>query len=321
MHYCTVEFVSTCPGLRVLGITHQGPHSFLAGCRHSPTSSAPCPQHSICKGRKHSTEEQHSQLPSILSDGELLHQNVQPGWQRGQVSRGANHPSAALPIDNPKGRWNVGGDSIRDGVPPHVHGVQDDRQNRLAARQLGYSLFWCLRGEVSSGLSLNQQDFVSAATKVGIKQPLTAWNLLDRNGDNQATLEEVISGVEQVFLYSSFCSPFRIIRVLAPSRTFSTHQSCCLQVYDNRATLFLTLRDSQTVVSQVERAIYVSLLVLLAFVSLAIFDIGTLQRTWTGLSAGLLSFSFIFGNSIRQVQSLHVAYVSQPEAVKCLCGG
>jgi hypothetical protein len=74
-----------------------------------------------------------------------------------------------------------------------------------------------------------------------------------------------------------------------------------VQVYDNRKSLALTLKDSQTVVAQVERAIYITLLLLLAFVTLAIFEPGRLQRTWTGLSAGLLSFSFIFGNSIRQV--------------------
>ena len=73
------------------------------------------------------------------------------------------------------------------------------------------------------------------------------------------------------------------------------------QVYDHRKALARTLSDSQTVVAQVERAIYVTLLVILVFVIMAIFDPDSLQRTWTGLSAGLLSFSFIFGNSIRQV--------------------
>jgi hypothetical protein len=52
---------------------------------------------------------------------------------------------------------------------------------------------------------------------------------------------------------------------------------------------------------QVERAIYITLMVICVFIVVAIFDAGSLQRTWTGLSAGLLSFSFIFGNSIRQV--------------------
>jgi hypothetical protein len=55
---------------------------------------------------------------------------------------------------------------------------------------------------------------------------------------------------------------------------------------------------------QVERAIYITLMVIFVLVTVAIFDAESLARTWTGLSAGLLSFSFIFGNSIRQVLPL-----------------
>lgn len=50
------------------------------------------------------------------------------------------------------------------------------------------------------------------------------------------------------------------------------------------------------------QAVYITLLIVLAFVVLAVFDTNRLARTWTGLSAGLLSFSFIFGNSIRQAR-------------------
>ena len=73
-------------------------------------------------------------------------------------------------------------------------------------------------------------------------------------------------------------------------------------MYDNRKSLALTLLDNATVVRQVERAIYATLLIVLAFVSLAVFQPSSLRSTWTGLSAGLLSFSFIFGNSIRQAR-------------------
>ena len=55
---------------------------------------------------------------------------------------------------------------------------------------------------------------------------------------------------------------------------------------------------------QVQKAIWITLFIIWVFVVVAIFDAGSLQRTWTGLSAGLLSFSFIFGNSIRQVRCL-----------------
>ena len=65
------------------------------------------------------------------------------------------------------------------------------------------------------------------------------------------------------------------------------------------AMLGYAKRPATTHAARVQ-AIYITLLIVLAFVVLAIFDTNRLQRTWTGLSASLLSFSFIFGNSIRQ---------------------
>ena len=70
-----------------------------------------------------------------------------------------------------------------------------------------------------------------------------------------------------------------------------------------------------------ERAIYITLMVILVLVVVAIFDAAALQRTWTGLSAGLLSFSFIFGNSIRQVCHVHVRshnYAALVYAAECI---
>jgi hypothetical protein len=54
-----------------------------------------------------------------------------------------------------------------------------------------------------------------------------------------------------------------------------------------------------------ETAAGFALMVVLIFLVVAIFDGATVQRTWTALSAAFLSFSFIFGNSIRQVCWLH----------------
>jgi hypothetical protein len=141
-------------------------------------------------------------------------------------------------------------------------------KNKSSARQLGYYLFWNLRAS-DSGLALSETDVKETAERAGLRHEDSAWRLLDRNADSFATLSEVLQSVEQV--------------------------------YDNRKALARTLDDSQTVVKQVERAIYVTLFVVLIFVIVALFDFESLQRTWTGLSAGLLSFSFVFGNSIRQV--------------------
>lgn len=45
----------------------------------------------------------------------------------------------------------------------------------------------------------------------------------------------------------------------------------------------------------------VALWIAMVFIFVAIYDTSLVRSTWTALSASLLSFSFIFGNSIRQV--------------------
>lgn len=75
-----------------------------------------------------------------------------------------------------------------------------------------------------------------------------------------------------------------------------------VQVFDNRDSLLRTLRDNETVVAQVEIAIGILFFIIWMFTTAAIFNGEAVQQTWTALSAGLLSFSFIFGNSIREVR-------------------
>lgn len=75
-------------------------------------------------------------------------------------------------------------------------------------------------------------------------------------------------------------------------------------MYDNRDNLLRTLHDNETVVAQVEIAIGILFFIVWMFVTAAIYNADAVQRTWTALSAGLLSFSFIFGNSIREVSPL-----------------
>lgn len=140
----------------------------------------------------------------------------------------------------------------------------------VVARKLGYYIFWNLRQE-NSGLAVAESEVREAALRAGIKHPSAAWELFDRNCDRSATLEEIVESVEQVF--------------------------------QNRDSLLHTLKDNETVVAQVEYAIGVTLFIVWLFIAAAIFDAGAVQRTWTALSAGLLSFSFIFGNSIREVRS------------------
>ena len=138
--------------------------------------------------------------------------------------------------------------------PDDEHGA-GDLQNRAAARQLGYYLFWCASAprrssprsnspprfhcsrahrmsrfmymlpksiripteklacfpiasvracrylrETNVGLTLSQEEVTQRAKLAGIKHTETAWQLLDRNGDNEVTLEEVVTSVEHVRL-------------------------------------------------------------------------------------------------------------------------
>lgn len=66
-----------------------------------------------------------------------------------------------------------------------------------AARQLGYYIFWNLRGP-NSLLGLAEQDVKNRAKDMGVCNANLAWELVDRNGGLEATLEEVLQSCEEV---------------------------------------------------------------------------------------------------------------------------
>lgn len=151
-------------------------------------------------------------------------------------------------------------------------------RNRVHARQLGYWMFFNLR-QTSVGVGLAEGD-VRRAARVTRVSGNKAWALLSRGATATATLEEVLGALEDV--------------------------------YAQRKQLSRALANNQTVVQEVEAALGVVLVIVWIFVAAAIFDPGTVQVTWTALSAVFLSMSFIFGNAIRQVWrprlAPHVAY-------------
>ena len=79
--------------------------------------------------------------------------------------------------------------------------LQDSLENRQAARQLGYYLFWFLRSYATTSVALHHEEVIERVTAAGLPHPERAWALLDRNGDNSVTLEEVISAVEQARMF------------------------------------------------------------------------------------------------------------------------
>ena len=150
-------------------------------------------------------------------------------------------------------------------------------RNRAHARQLGYWMFFNLR-QTSVGVGLAEGDVRYAAQRVRLSGD-KAWALLSGGGTTTATMEEVVSAMESV--------------------------------YGQRKRLSRALANNQTVVREVETALGVVLLIVWVFIAAAIFDPGTVQVTWTALSAVFLSMSFIFGNAIRQVCC----------CVRAVCGG
>ena len=134
--------------------------------------------------------------------------------------------------------------------------------------KLGYYLFWNLRRPRCTDPGLSRADVYAVARRIGMPAQ-RAWLLMDQNNDQHVTMDEVIRSVEQV--------------------------------YNNRTVLAKSLAESQTVVGQVQHIIHGFLWIVLAFATVAIFIPGGIPKAWTSMSAGLLSFSFIFGNSIREV--------------------
>jgi small-conductance mechanosensitive channel len=134
--------------------------------------------------------------------------------------------------------------------------------------KLGYYLFWNLRNPRRTMPGLSRADVYAVARRIQMPAH-SAWMLMDHNGDQRVTMDEVVRSVEQV--------------------------------YNNRTILARSLAESQTVVGQVQNIIHAFLLVVLAFVTVAIVIPGGIAKVWTSMSAGLLSFSFIFGNSICEI--------------------
>ena len=147
-------------------------------------------------------------------------------------------------------------------------GIMLGRRTRLHTWKLGYYLFWNLRDPSRALPGLSRTDVDAVARRLGMSAH-TAWNLMDHDGDRRVTMNEVVRSVETV--------------------------------YNDRKVLAKSLEESESVVGQVQRIIHVVLVVLLAFLAVAIVSPDNIGRVWTSMSAVVLSFSFVFGNSICEV--------------------
>lgn len=149
------------------------------------------------------------------------------------------------------------------------------------AWKLGYFVFWNLRTPLVMRPMLSREDVLGAAESACIPNKAVAWKILDRNGDSCVTVDEVISSIVDVF--------------------------------QARKGLARSMSDSCDVVGQAQRILYIVLMAVLLFVGIGILVPGALPKVWAGISAALLSLSFVFGNSIREVfESCVFLLVSHP---------
>lgn len=151
-----------------------------------------------------------------------------------------------------------------------LSGLQESVQSAHFARQIGYLMFFNLKRN-DAAMTISEKEVHDAEVAAGLHNAHT-WRLFNRDGDLSSTLQELMEGTERVF--------------------------------NSRETIANTLVGNVAVVRQVESAIGALLLIIWVFIAAAIFDPDNVQRVWTALSAGLLSFSFIFSNTIREVRTV-----------------
>lgn len=146
--------------------------------------------------------------------------------------------------------------------------VQEFVESVQFARQLGYLMFFRLKRD-DAALTISERAMHQAEKDADLRNAHT-WRLFNRDGDLSSTLQEFMDGAERVY-----CA---------------------------REMLAKTLSGNVAVLRQVGRGIGIVLAIVWVFLAAWLVDPDAVQRTWTALSAGLLSFSFIFSNTIREVR-------------------
>lgn len=142
----------------------------------------------------------------------------------------------------------------------------EEIRNKSSARRVGFYIFWNLKRN-SERMDIIESDLRALIPDPG--QRALAWKMLDPDGSGTADLQECVD--------------------------------CVVSAYRSRKQLARTLLDTQGVIHRVDTTATVLMWIVLIFVFFAIFDVDSFRLTWTALSAGLISFSFIFGNSMCQV--------------------
>lgn len=117
-------------------------------------------------------------------------------------------------------------------------------------------------------LTITEEEVQAVEKSTGLEYT-SLWHLFDRDGDHCATLPEFMDGTKRMLDERQICS-----------KMISTKAAA---------------------VRQIEEAVAGLLLIVWVFIAAAVFFPKEMLSIWTALSAGLLSFSFIFSNTVREV--------------------
>lgn len=135
----------------------------------------------------------------------------------------------------------------------------------LEAKRLAFYLWVNVRRDATSSAIIIEdiKDFIPIEDEA-----TAAFSMLDADGDGSISFKDCITSISKLF--------------------------------EDRANLAATLRDVRSVVGTLETLIGVLLHIVFVFLYLAIFDVN-IRETYLGISSLILAFSFMFGNSIKEM--------------------
>ncbi|KAK9829569.1 hypothetical protein WJX72_006541 [[Myrmecia] bisecta] len=154
--------------------------------------------------------------------------------------------------------------------------ASNDVSSQSEAKKLAFYIFWNVKSKHDRN-HVVKEDFHPFLSKDRIDE---AFETLDLDKDGKISLGDMRDSV--------------------------------LKIYQNRKNLALTLKDTKTVVGKLERIFGGCIHFLFVFFYLTIWGVD-LSKVWFTTSSMLLSFVFVFGNSIRSVyESVVFLFVVHP---------
>jgi small-conductance mechanosensitive channel len=154
-------------------------------------------------------------------------------------------------------------------------------------------------GDSFENIELAQEYWDLEAKKLGF---FIFWNL--KQNDNKIQISE--SHLEHVFKeYKIKMDSSKIWDILDTDDTMAVDLSECVKFVTDtlsmRRDLSRTILDSKAILRQINLFFTGGMYFIMFFVVLEVYKIARFQNLWQAFSASLIAFSFIFGNSLKEI--------------------